>query len=183
MWCIWKEWNGRILWDKRFILDKVWQTMWENLLSSIRSMHWHDEDKLIPTDEIHVGKIWGLDKSQLDGLRKCDRILHPSSPKSRYLPPPMVFKLNFDGASRGNLGAAGYGGLCRESQGTIIFIFLGSIGWDTNNSVELEGILQVLNCLVRSNRFPVIIEGDSSIMVQMAKLLAYGQVSGQVSTS
>ena len=146
-------------------------------------MQWHDKDKVIPTDEIHVGKFWGLDKSQLDGLRKRDRILHPSSPKSWSLSPPLVFKLNFDGASRGNPGAAGYGGLCRYSQGRVIFIFLGTIGRDTNNSAELEWMLQGLNCLVRSNSFLVIIEEDSNIMVQMARRLAYGQVSGQVSTS
>ena len=95
----------------------------------------------------------------------------------------MVFKLNFDGASRGNPGAAGYGGLCRDSQGRVIFIFMGTIGRDTNNSAELEGTLQVLICLVRRNSFSMIIEGDSSIMVQMARRLAYGQVSRQVSTS
>ena len=128
-------------------------------------MQWHDEDKLIPADEIHVGEFWGLDKSQLDELCKHDRILHPSSPKSWSLPPPLVFKLNFYGTSRGNLGAVGYGELCRDSQGRVIFIFLGTIGRDTNNSAELEGMLQGLNCLVRSNSFPAIIEGDSSIMV------------------
>ena len=53
----------------------------ENLLSSIKSMQWHDEDKLIPVDEIHVGEFWGLDKMQMEGLRLRDKILQPSSPK------------------------------------------------------------------------------------------------------
>ena len=44
-------------------------------------------------------------------------------------------------------------------------------------------MLQGLNCLVRSNSFSTIIEGNSSIMVQMARRLANGQVNGQVSTS
>ena len=128
MWCIWKERNGRIFRDKCSSIDKVWQMVRENILSSIKRMQWHDEDKLIPANEIHVGEFWHLDKPQLDGLRKRDRILHPSSPKSWSLPPPLVFKLNFDGASRGNPGATGFSGLCRDSQGRVIFIFLGSIG-------------------------------------------------------
>ena len=86
----------------------------------------------------------------------------------------MVFKLNFDGASRGNPGAARFGGLCKESEGRVVFVFLGSIGQDTNNSAELEGMLQDLHCLVHSNSFPVIIEGDSHIMVQMVRRLAHG---------
>ena len=183
MWCIWKERNVRIFQDKCSSLNKVWQLVRENLLSSIKSMQWHNEDKLIPVDENHVGKFWGLDKPQLDGLRKRDRILQPSSPKSWSLPPPLVFKLNFDGASRGKPSATGFSSLCRDSQGRVIFVFLGSIGRDTNNSVELKGMLQGLHCLVRNNSFPTIIEGNSSIMVHMARKLAYGQVSGQVSTS
>ena len=169
MWCIWKEKNGRIFRDKLSSPDRVWQMVRENILSTIRSMQWHDEDKFIPADEIHVGEFWGLDKSQLDGLHKRDRILHPSSPKLWSPPPRLVFKLKFDGASRGNPGAAGYGGLCKNSQGRIIFIFMGTIGRDTNNPVALEGILQGLNCLVRSNNFLAIIEGDSSIMIRMAR--------------
>ena len=88
-------------------------------------MQWHDEDKLIPADEMHIGEFWGLDKSQMDALRKRDRILQPSSPNFWSAPPPQVFNLNFDGASRGNQGDTGYGGLCRDSQGWVIFIFFG----------------------------------------------------------
>ena len=93
-----------------------------------------------------------------------------------------MFNINFDGASRGNSDDVRYGGLCRDLQGRVIFVFLGSIGRDTNNSVELEGMIQALNCVVRSNSFPAIIENDSNIMIQIARWLEYGQVSGQVST-
>ena len=75
MWCIWKERNGRIFRDNRSSPDEVWKWVRKNLLSSIKSMQWHDEDKLMPTDEIHVEEFWGLDKPQLDGLRIRNRIL------------------------------------------------------------------------------------------------------------
>ena len=91
-----------------------------------------------------------------------------SSMRSWSPPPPIVYKLNFDGASRGNPGPVGFGGICGDSQGRIIFVFLGAISRDSNNSAELEGMLQGLQCLVRRNNFPVIIEGDSQILIHMA---------------
>ena len=44
-------------------------------------------------------------------------------------------------------------------------------------------MIQGMECLVRSDCFPPIIEGDSNIMIQVARRLVYGQVSGQFSTS
>jgi len=52
--------------------------------------------------------------------------------------------LNFDGASNGNLGKEGFGGIFRNHNGNVLQTFMGSIGWDTNNSTELEGIWQGL---------------------------------------
>ena len=75
MWCIWKERNGRIFQYKRSNPDEVWKLVQKNMLSSFKSMQWHDEDKLIPVDEIHVGEFYGPDKPQLDGLHIRNRIL------------------------------------------------------------------------------------------------------------
>jgi len=51
-----------------------------------------------------------------------------------------MIQLNFDRASKGNPGKAGYGGVFRDHDGTPVLLFFGSKGWDTNNSVELEGL-------------------------------------------
>ena len=82
MWCLWKERNGRIFRDKSNNIEKVWQMVKDNLLSSIRSMQWHDEDKLIPADETHIMEIWGIDRTQMAGFHWCDKIIKPSSPNS-----------------------------------------------------------------------------------------------------
>lgn len=51
--------------------------------------------------------------------------------------------LNFDGASKGNPGITGYGGVIRNAQGIQLKVYFGSIGWNTNNAAELEGLWAV----------------------------------------
>ena len=81
----------------------------------------------------------------------------------------MVYKLNFDGATKGNPGAAGYGGVCRNSAGKILQVFYGSIGFNANNSVTLKGMLQGLNLMLREGWISTMVEGDSNILIQMEK--------------
>ena len=91
--------------------------------------------------------------------------------------------MNFDGASKGNPGPVGFGGIFRNSQGDIQAIYYGSIGWDTNNSVELEGLWQGLNLAHIYNFLPIIVEGDSQILISMANQLLQGTSSAKVVTS
>jgi ribonuclease HI len=57
-------------------------------------------------------------------------------------PPQGFFKLNFDGASKGNLGPVGFGVVIRDNNGQIKYIMAGNLGWDSNNSVELWGLIR-----------------------------------------
>ena len=61
------------------------------------------------------------------------------NPDSWEAPPSGNFKLNFDGASQGNLGEASFGGVFRDSHGKILHVYFGDIGCDSNNAMELEG--------------------------------------------
>ena len=67
-------------------------------------MQWNEHDKIIPRDELQIAKNWGLNKPMIDALRYRDKLCIPSSPAMWSTPPLGVFKLNFDGASRGNPG-------------------------------------------------------------------------------
>ena len=49
-------------------------------------------------------------------------------------------KMNIYGASKGNPGAAGFGGIFRDALGKTLKIYFGLIGRDSNNSAELEGL-------------------------------------------
>lgn len=65
---------------------------------------------------------------------------HP--PSKGYL------KYNIDGASKGNPGIAGFGGVLRDEEGKIIFIFHYHLGRATNNMVELMALEQCMEFLI-----------------------------------
>ena len=148
-WCIWKERNARIFRVQRKDMEKVWNTMQDNLLSSIRCMQWHEQDKIFPREEVQIVENWGLNRPTLAALRYQDKLCLPSSPSIWTVPPPGVFKMNFDGASRGNLGPVGFGCLFHDHKGRIRMVFMGAIGQDTNKSAELEGLIQGSKVLIR----------------------------------
>lgn len=73
--------------------------------------------------------------------------------------PTNVIKLNFDGASKGNPGKARHGGIFKDQEGRPLLVYFGSIGWDMNNSTELEGLWQGMNIAHQHNFHPIIIKG------------------------
>ena len=94
-----------------------------------------------------------------------------------------MYKLNFDGASKGNPGPASYGGICRDHSGRILSIFLGSLGSKNNNSAELEGLICGFEILIRGGYFSAIIEGDTRVLIQMAKKMVNGKDCTKVAMS
>ena len=97
-------------------------------------MQWHEHDKIFPREEVRIAENWGLNRPAIQALHYQDKLCIPSSPAIWSVPPHGVFKLNFDGASRGNPGPAGYGGICHDQEGRIKMVFMGAIGQDTNKS-------------------------------------------------
>lgn len=51
-----------------------------------------------------------------------------------------IIKLNYDGAAKGNPKLAGFGGVFRNAQGRILWIYEGNIGSSTNNVAELHAL-------------------------------------------
>ena len=89
---------------------------------------------------------------------------------SRWIPlPPGNYKINFDEASKWNPGRVGYGGIFTTSLGQVYLLYFVCLRWDTNKSTELEGLLQGLILAREHHLFPLIIEGDSQILINMAK--------------
>lgn len=94
-----------------------------------------------------------------------------------------MFQLNFDGASKGNPGKAGFGGIFRDHKGVTLLTFLGWKGWDSNNSAELEGLWKGLLLAHSHDFFPLIIEGDSQILINMMNKMMQGTPSSKIGNS
>lgn len=84
-------------------------------------------------------------------------------------PPEGYFKYNIDGASKGNPGIAGYGGVLRDAEGSIILILHCHHGTTTNNMSELVALEQCLDFPSQDNYCNVMIEADFELIINLVK--------------
>ena len=73
--------------------------------------------------------------------------------------------MNFDEASRGNLGPGGAGGIFRDAKGEIISLYTVILGHTTNNRAKLEGLLVGLQWAKVRGYLTLIAEGESKLLV------------------
>lgn len=90
-------------------------------------------------------------------------------------------KCNIDGASNGNLGMAGYGGVIRDEKGYIQYIFHCNLGKSTNNMTEFMVLEQCLEILKNDNLHNIIIEVDFELIINSVKKTCYGSAPEKVS--
>ena len=109
--------------------------------------------------------------------------MRPDNPTHWDPSPKNVFKLNFDGSSKGNLSRDGFGGAIRNSQGNITLIFYGNSGFNSNNAAKLDGLIVGLSLVKQKGLLPIIVEGDSAIILSMASKLLHGSQVSKVATS
>ena len=106
-----------------------------------------------------------------------------ASPLHWESPPVFVFKMNFDGASKGNPRKVGYSGAIRDHCRDIIHIFYGNMGPDSNNATELEDMVAGLMIAVKINLLPLIVEGDFTIILSLATKIHNGIPVSKVTTN
>lgn len=75
------------------------------------------------------------------------------------------FKLNIDGASKSNPGAAGIGGVIMNHKGDFIAAFAKNIGIATNNKAEVWALVQGLKIAAQMERSRIIIDTDSMFLL------------------
>jgi len=85
-----------------------------------------------------------------------------------------TFKLNFNGALKQNSGKAGYGGEIKDHTGNIQLIYHGNLGNNTNNVVELIALIKGITLADHYKFLPLIVEGDSEIVIKMMRKLQNG---------
>jgi len=77
-----------------------------------------------------------------------------------------MFKLYFDGASRGNPGPASYGGIIYRPDGTTLLTYKKAIGNHTNNVAEYLGLIVGLRHCVDQKINNVAVFGDSKLVIE-----------------
>ena len=75
------------------------------------------------------------------------------------------WKLNFDGASRGNLGNSSFGACIRDSNGEVVALITSPLPINTNNIVEAQALLVGLILAKQGNFWLLYIEGDSFVII------------------
>ena len=105
-------------------------------------------------------RVWGI-HTTLTTIRTSVHFVMWAPPQLGHL------KLNVDGASRGNPGQAGGGGLLRDHRGRIIFAFSLFYDVQTNTAAEAMAIRDgLLLCEARDLR-DIVLESDSRVLVDM----------------
>jgi hypothetical protein len=143
LWQTWKERNRRIFKNTSLPWHHCWSQCHRNIVETLLLRKWSDADTACPPSELPILQHWmPLPPPQTPSIPSPPS---PSSQPSRWTPPPEDFvKLNFDGASKGNPGDAGYGVVFRNQAGQILVIGAGSLGHTTNNVAELWGLIKGL---------------------------------------
>lgn len=136
MWSIWKERNRSIFKDQWTPLEVLWSSFCDNLQETLILQTWNEEDFPSLPQEQNIWMNWNLWMNKVKAQHTRSSF-HHISPRKWTPPPHNMIQLNFDGASKGNLGRAGYGGIFWDHKGKTLLIFMGSIGWDTNNLAKL----------------------------------------------
>ena len=77
-----------------------------------------------------------------------------------------MFKLLFDGASKGNLGMAGSDGVIMCLEGKIEVKYFWNIGIESNNMAEVYGLWQGIKQLKEKGIEEATVYGDSHLIIQ-----------------
>jgi ribonuclease HI len=93
------------------------------------------------------------------------------TPASKAPAPRKVLTVYTDGASRGNPGSAGIGGVILDAEGVVIEEWNDYLGTSTNNVAEYKGLLSSFSRLSELKPDKVIFHLDSELIVR--------QLSGQ----
>jgi len=137
------------------------------------------KDPPLPQEE-NILLNFGLQSIGPQGIIKGVR--QTSADINIWKPPPHgLLKVNIDGASKGNLGVARFGGAIRDHQGQTKYIFHGHLGKGTNNMLELLALEQCLEILVEANLQNDIIEADLELIIRAAKKIHNGTLPDKVS--
>ncbi|KAL0305189.1 UNVERIFIED_CONTAM: putative ribonuclease H protein [Sesamum calycinum] len=77
------------------------------------------------------------------------------------------FKLNTDGASKGNPDVVGAGGIIRNHLGQIVLAFQEHLGLTSNTTAELKAIYRGVKLFIDSNIRKIWVETDANVALKL----------------
>ena len=164
-------------------MSTIWQRSKENIRETILTEKWTDEDwKAVGIEAIILEQLNLKPQMLSQGLWKF-RPPRQSIEEQWRPPQPGFLKLNYDGASRGNPGQAGLGGIFRNSRGTVCRFYALDLGHATNNEAELVAVKQGLQIAIREQYQRIIVEGDSAMVTGILQKLQQGTQWEKISQS
>ena len=172
---IWKERNGCIFEGRTHSPGDIWKQTRIHIRETLGLWLWENSDLKADQNEARILSNWGINSApSFIGYPRTHRD-QMQSLEQWTLPPQMIYRLNFNGAAKGNMGPARIGGAIRNSEGNILGLFRGSIGHTTNNVAEIKALLVGLDMIQTHGWRPTILEGDSQVILQMAEKLLKGK--------
>ena len=116
-------------------LDTSWEKIVSLVKETFRIKSWKIEDSKSNPEEKHILQSWQPNLTNQMTM-KTPKQQH-NNPSTSTPPPIDLIKINFDLASKGNPGPAGYGAILRNSNGDILCLVAGYLAETTNNATEL----------------------------------------------
>jgi len=180
IWNVSKERNKRIFKNGKSSPHSLFDLILKQLRDTVSSIV-HNIPKNPPSNnEQRTLRHLGLQGIIPEGENRRDtaRVIE----KDFSQPPPKGFlKYNTNGASNGNSGTARYGGVLRDEEGNIIFIFHYHLGKATNNMAEVMALEQCLEFLIQNHCSNFIVEADYEITINVMKRISGGSRPKRVS--
>eukprot|EP00253_Pinus_taeda_P010380 PITA_10380 len=175
LWMVWKERNRRVFQNS----DKEPEVIWERVIESMRETilvdKWESDDWKTNPEEQEILNKFNLKLEMVHFKCLARHDMRIQSPDKFKYPRDHFVKLNFDGASKGNPGEAGFGGIFRDSNNHVRWIFADWGGQMTNNEAEFWALHQGLRIAIRNGYTNLEITGDSQIVVDMLRRLNNGR--------
>ncbi|XP_077249006.1 uncharacterized protein LOC143888448 [Tasmannia lanceolata] len=158
-WSVWKERNGRVFEGKASSAFSIFQKI------IALSIQWAKSTSLFRF--VSAYDLW----ERWETI--CKEGVCRSKVVQKWAQPPEGFcKLNVDGASFGNPGASGFGGLLRDHDGAVKWAFSGPNGISDSSEAEVKAAYYGILHMERTLLDKVIMEGDSSNVVRWLAGLA-----------
>ncbi|GLJ28924.1 hypothetical protein SUGI_0570490 [Cryptomeria japonica] len=122
---------------------------------------------------MEIEQVWNLKQSSYHRLKDKSN----GRKNAKWSPPPPGWKkINFDGASRGNVGLSGIGAMVRDEEGSFVGAICGPSIIVSNNVAEITALEEGLNGLSLTNNQKLLLKGTLKLylMVLTKKYLPTG---------